>query len=253
MMHLTPRPISLLRASALAMAAGLVAVPAAANVNIPEGGAVARDSLSVIHLRVLDGCDGEATDRIEVEMPESVRGVTPAAVAGWDVEVETTADDAGAAEAKPPAEVGDDEQVTLVRWTGGPLPAGQLMDFGMRVYFPDEAGASLAFPVTQACGLTEIRWDGEKGTDNAAPRVAIGDHVGQRELGEIEDTVQALSEDVAALGEELKGVNPSNLQSRLAEVESRVDERFPEIVERMDRLADRIKALEEPSQDEAAE
>jgi hypothetical protein len=58
---------------------------------------------------------------------------------------------------------------------------------------------------------------------------------------------------VAALGEELKGVNPSNLQSRLAEVESRVDERFPEIVERMDRLADRIKALEEPSQDEAAE
>lgn len=252
-MNPVTRSATLLRASALAVAAGLVAVPAAANVNIPEGGAVARDSLSVIHLRVLDGCDGEATDRLEIEMPESVRNVTPAAVDGWTVEVETTTgDDAETGEAKSTADVGDDEEVTLIRWTGGPLPAGQLQDFGMRLHFPDEAGTSLAFPVTQACGLTEIRWDGEQGSDNPAPRVAIGNHVGQRELGEIEDTVRVLSEDVSKLGEELRGVNPSNLQRRMAEVESRVDERFPEVVARMDRLADRISALEE-SQDDSAE
>jgi uncharacterized protein YcnI len=244
-MRLAFRIDQLARASALSLAAGLLAAPTMASVNIPEGGAVPRDSLDIIHLRVLDGCEGEATDMIEVRIPESVRNVTPAVIPGWTVEVETVDGDGVA---KAPAEIAGDEEVSLVRWTGGPLPAGQFMDFGLRLRFPDEAGASLAFPVTQTCGLTSIEWDGEKDAENAAPRVAIGNHVGQRELGEIEDTVRVLSDDVAKLGEELRGVNPSNIESRLAEVESRIDRRLPEIVERMDRLADRIKALEEPEQ-----
>ena len=232
---------------ATAMAA-LVAMPAGANVNIPEGGAVARDSISVIHLRVFDGCDGQATDGLEVEIPESVRNVTPAAVPGWSVEVETAS-----GETMAPAEVAEGERVTAVSWSGGPLPAGQLMDFGLRAYFPDEAGATLAFPVTQTCGLTEVRWDGEQGTDNAAPLVAIGNHVGQRELGELEDTVRGLSDEVAQLRDELTGDADTSIESRLAAVQARVDERFPEIVDRMNRLADRISALEEPSPDASSQ
>ncbi len=248
-MNLTRPARGAVRATTLAAAAAvLVAMPTAANVNIPEGGAVARDSVSVIHLRVLDGCEGEATDRLEVEIPESVRNPIPEAVPGWTVELET-AD----GEVKTSAEIGEDEIVSLVRWTGGPLPAGQLMDFGMRAYFPDEAGATLAFPVTQACGLTEIRWDGEQGSDAAAPVVAIGDHVGQRDLGELEDTVQRLREEVAQLSDQVNGEADGSVDSRLGEVEARVDERFPEIVERMNRLADRIEALEEPSQDASNE
>lgn len=248
-MYLT-RPASRgLRALTLAAAAGaLVAMPAAANVNIPEGGAVARDSVSIIHLRVLDGCEGEATDRLEVEIPSSVRNPIPEAVPGWTVELET-AD----GETRAPAEVGADETVSLVRWSGGPLPAGQLMDFGVRAYFPDDAGATLAFPVTQACGLTEIRWDGEQGSDNAAPRVAIGDHVGQRELGELEDTVRQLADDIALLSDQVSGDADGSVESRLGQVETRVDERFPEIVDRMNRLADRIKALEESGEGDSSQ
>lgn len=240
-----------LGAATIAAATALLATPAVANVNIPEGGAVARDSVSVIHLRVFDGCDGQATDRLEVGIPETVRSVIPAAVPGWTVEVETA--DGASEETKAPAEVGDDERVSLVRWSGGPLPAGQLMDFGLRAYFPDEAGATLSFPVTQGCGSTEIRWDGEPGSENAAPLVAIGNHVGQRELGELEDTVRGLSEDLAQLRDELTGDGDTSVESRLGAVETRVDERFPEIVDRLNRLADRIGALEEPSQDSSSE
>jgi periplasmic copper chaperone A len=240
-----------LRASAIAAAAGLLALPASATVNIPEGGAVARDSVSVIHLRVLDGCGSEATDRIEIEIPEGVRNVVPASVPGWTVEVETTGDeDAGTDPAEAPATVGEDEQVTLVRWSGGSLPAGQFMDFGLRAYFPDEAGTTFAFPVVQGCGLTEVRWDGERDSENPAPLVAVGNHVGQRELGELEDTVEALDDDVTALAEQLDGMSPTELRDRLGEVETRVDERFPEIVDRMNRLADRITSLEDVAQGE---
>jgi len=227
----------LARATALAACAGLFAAPVGANVNIPEGGAVERGSFSVVHLRVLDGCDGEATDSIAMGIPRSVEAVTPEAVPGWTVEVETAGDD-DMAETKEPVDVTGDERITLVRWTGGPLPAGQFMDFGFRAQFPDEDGATVAFPVTQTCGLTEIRWDGDKDADNAAPLVAVGDHVGQRELGDLADTV-------AGLAQQLEGVDPAALQGRLGEVEGRVDERLPEMVDRMDRLANRIKALEE--------
>jgi uncharacterized protein YcnI len=234
--------------------AGLLAVPVAANVNIPEGGAVARDGVSVINVRVLDGCEGEATDRIEVQIPEAVSGVVPAHVPGRSVEVETAAAEETDAEsdgAETTAEIADDENVTLVRWTGGPLPAGQFMDFGMRAYFPDEAGMTVAFPVVQGCGLTEIVWDGERDSENPAPLVSIGNHVGQRDLGELQDTVETLSADLTSLTEQLEGVDPTTLQGRLGDVESRIDERLPELVERMNRLADRIGALEEPTDDTA--
>jgi uncharacterized protein YcnI len=254
-MNRPPLPSRLARASVLAAAAGLLAVPAAATVNIPEGGAVPADSVSVFHVRVLDGCEGEATDTVTVQIPEVVRNVVPASVPGWTVEVETvgqtdpSAEPAADASPSTTGELDDDEQVSVVRWTGGPLPAGQFMDFGMRAYFPDEPGMTVAFPVTQGCGLTEIRWDGEAGSENPAPIVAIGDHVGQRDLGELQDAVAVLSTDLATLTEQLEGVDPADLQQRTERVESRL----PELVERLNRLADRIGALEDSSGGGAAE
>jgi uncharacterized protein YcnI len=243
-------PSRLSRASALGAAAvGLLAVPAAASVNIPEGGAVPADSVSVFHFRVLDGCGGEATDTIAVEIPEAVRNVVPASVPGWTVEVETVGE-AGASVAPAPDasplttdELDETEQVAVVRWTGGPLPAGQFMDFGMRAYFPDEAGMTVAFPVTQTCGLTEIRWDGEAESENPAPTVSIGDHVGQRDLGELAEAVATLSSDLATLTEQLEGVDPADLQERT----QRVEDRLPALVQRLNRLAERIGALEDSS------
>jgi uncharacterized protein YcnI len=234
-MNLEHQAWRLLRGSALALGAALLAMPAAANVNIPEGRAVDADGVSIIHIRVLDGCDGQPTDRVEVAIPEPVDNVTPEAIPGWTIEVEAADSD----EAEPTAAV-EDDGITVVRWTGGPLPAGQFMEFGMRAYFPDEVGTTLAFPVVLGCGLTEIRWDGEQGSDNPAPQVTIGEQLGQRDLDQLAETVAAMSEEVAGLADQLTGVSPSNVRDRVSEVEDRI----PDLVERIQTLSDRIDALE---------
>ena len=210
-------------------AALLLAAPAQASINIPYGATVQRDSVSVITFRVLDGCEGEATDAIEVTIPDSIRNVQPEAVPGWTLELEKQ--DEGT----------DDERVTTVRWSGGPLPAGQFADFGMRAHFPDMEGA-IDLPTLQRCGLTEIRWDGETGnSENPAPRVGVGPKLGAREEVDLAQNVEALRVDVANLNDELSGVDPATVRDRVADIEDRI----PELVERMNRLADRITALEE--------
>lgn len=209
------------------------AAPAQAVINIPDGATVGRDSVSVVTFRVLDGCAGEATDAIEITIPDSIRNVQPQAVPGWTLEVET--EDEGT----------EDERITTVRWSGGPLPDGQFADFGMRAQFPDIEGV-VDFPTTQFCGLTEVRWDGEGGnSDNPAPRVGVGPSLGARDEVDLAQNVEALLGDVASLQEELSGVNPANIRTRVADIEDRI----PELADRMNRLADRIKALEEAATD----
>ena len=227
-----------------AAAAGLLAAPVAANVNIPEGRAVEADSVSVIHLAVLHGCDGEATDRIEMHIPESVRNVIPEAAPGWTIEVETVGGQGADASASPAAsesaaagvstEAALDDQIATVRWTGGSLPAGQYAEFGLRAHFPDDEGATLTFPVVQTCGLTEIAWDGDKDSEHPAPMVTIGDQINQKDLGELQDTVSALSADVSDLQDQLKGVNPANVRDRVKDLEEQVSE-----------IGDQLKALQE--------
>ena len=223
----------LLYGTALSVAAaGLLAAPVAANVNIPEGRAVEADSVSIIHLAVLHGCDGEATDRIEMHIPQSVRNVIPEAAPGWTIEVETVSGESAEASASPAAvESADaalptgaalDDQIATVRWTGGSLPAGQYAEFGLRARFPAEEGAILAFPVVQTCGLTEIDWDGDKDSEHPAPMVTIGDQINQKDLGELQDTVSALNADVSDLQDQLKGVNPSNVRDRVKDLEEQV-------------------------------
>lgn len=206
----------------------LAAAPAQAVINIPDGATVERDSVSVITFRVLDGCDGEATDAIEVTIPESLRSVEPEAVPGWTLEVVTE------------NEGSDDERISTVRWSGGPLPDGQFADFGMRAHFPDVEGA-IDFPTTQFCGLTEVRWDGESGnSDNPAPRAGVGPSLGARDQVDLAQNVETLRSDVDSLQEELSGVDPTSVRNRVEDIENRI----PELVNRMNRLADRIKALE---------
>ena len=43
----------------------------------------------------------------------------------------------------------------MVRWTGGELEDGLLMDFGIRARFPDAQDEVLEFPVVQRCGDVE--------------------------------------------------------------------------------------------------
>lgn len=85
--------------------------------SIPEGGAVTPDSVFVIHFQVREGCEGAATDTLEVAVPASVKNPTPEAIDGWDVAV-------------TPAEPGTSVSTT-VTWTGGPLEDGSFKEFGL--------------------------------------------------------------------------------------------------------------------------
>jgi uncharacterized protein YcnI len=151
-----------------------IALPASAHVTIPEGQVPGGGEGAVIHLRIPHGCEGAATDAIEVQIPEGVIGVTPEAVPGWTVETETVATD--------PYELYGatlTERTSVVRWSGGPLEDHQYLDFGINAIFPEDAG-ELTFPVVQRCGGAEEAWiqipeegQSEDDLERPAPTVAV--------------------------------------------------------------------------------
>lgn len=214
------------------MSAGLLvglSAPVAA-VNIPEGGAVTPGSTFVINFQVQEGCEGMPVDTLEVTIPESIGNAIPEAVPGWLIETETA----------------DDGSNSLVRWTGGSMPDGSFLEFGMRAGFPDEPGASIEFPVVKRCGLTSVDY---------APTVVLQPRLGVRDLLELQQTVDALGAEVEEIGDRLGNVNVVNLRDRLAEVESSIEQLSDRlgsvnVVNLRDRVAELEEAQEAAAQEE---
>lgn len=245
-------------ALALGLSLGLGALtagPAAAQVSIPDGGNLPPDRVSPINFRVVLGCDGSPTDRLEVEIPAGVVAVLPEAVPGWDVEVFYD-DDApeGEPSVEPgevagPAEDEDDRpDVRRVVWSGGSVPDGQFAEFGLRARFPDEPGASLAFPTIQSCGSMERRLTGGPDSDTPAPRVRIRENLSVAELNTLADTVEQLSAEVDDVAGQLTNVDPQNLRRRVGEVESQLQELQETVADLQQRLEESLGA-EEPTED----
>ena len=227
----------LITAAALGAVMLLVLATPAQGVRIPEGGIVPSDSTFVIHFQVNEGCDGSPTDALEVTIPETVENPIPEAMPGWVVETETAMTDGQATEDADP-------RISLVRWTGGPLEDGQLLEFGLRLRFPDDPGATLEFPVVQRCGPDlEQAWTGE---DEAfpVPTVVLAERLSERDLIALNESLDALVSEVDELRTQVRGVDAVNLRSRVADSESTADR----LVKRLDRLTDRIIALEEAAQ-----
>ena len=106
------------------------------------------------------GCDGAATDTLEVQIPVGVTSVKPKLMAGWTIETETAPvpEASMAPDASPAAGHSEEEAViTLVRWSGGSLPDSQYADFQLRAVFPETPG-TVAFPTIQRCGDAEVAW-----------------------------------------------------------------------------------------------
>lgn len=223
-----------LTAAAVSAVMLMVLAAPAQGVRIPEGGIVSPDSTSVIHFQVYEGCDGSPTDMLEVTIPESVRNPIPEAMAGWAVETETV-----------PTEGQDTEpRTSLVRWTGGPLEDGQLLEFGLRLRFPDEPGAVLEFPVVQRCGPDIVRaWTG---ADEAfsVPTLVLAERLNERDLIALSESVDELVAEVEDLRAQIRGVDSVNLRSRVADAESATQE----LAKRLDGLAERISVLEEAAE-----
>lgn len=145
-------PFRSLASMAAAVALLLItALPVAAHATVPDGSEVPANGSAVIHVRIPHGCEGAAVTAVEVQLPDGVVGAKPAWIAGWTATTE-----------KAPATYtlyGTEytERVDTITWTGGPLPDGQFLDFGISASFQMEPG-SYTLPVIQYCGSDSVAW-----------------------------------------------------------------------------------------------
>jgi uncharacterized protein YcnI len=212
----------------VALSAGLVAAlgGVAQAVNIPDGGTVEPDRVGLIHFRITEGCEGLPTDSLEVTIPEGLTNIVPEAVAGWTVETETV-------------DRGGDPEISMVRWTGGPLEDGQLLEFGLRATFPEDGGLVLTFPAVQTCGTTAIDWSGEEGSERPAPTVRVTDRVGALDLIALNELIGEMNATLEDIDSRMGDVDAPNLRSRVTDLETALEDlttQLEELTERLDEL-----------------
>ncbi len=141
-----------------ALAFGLAvsfAAPAFAHVTLDKSEAVAGSNYKAT-FRVPHGCDGAATTRISIRVPEGVIAVKPQPKPGW-VETTRIAKYAGVYENHGKTLT---EGVVEVTWEGGPLADDRFDEFAFQAKLPDDPEVMmLFFPVAQTCTEGEIAWD----------------------------------------------------------------------------------------------
>jgi uncharacterized protein YcnI len=206
-MSRAPAPRRAILAATLAGLMVAAAVPAAANVNIPEGGAVTPDSVFLFNFRVTSTCDGLPMDDLEVTIPENVVNPIPVSMPDWDTNIDVPEEDDGP---------------TVLSWDNGVLEDGRLLDFGVRARFPDEQDAVLEFPVVQRCGEVEQEF---------TPTIRLTTRFGQAEIAALSDSVAQLRDEVDTLRADVDGiqnqigqVNVTNLRNRVVDLEETVVE-----------------------------
>jgi len=132
-------------------ALGLLAAGAvSAHVSLEAGTAPAGSTYRAV-FRVPHGCDGAATTRLVVRLPEGVTQARPMPKAGWTLRVTPRAEAPGGHGAIPDA--------AEIAWEGGRLEDAHYDEFVMRVRLPDRPGEILHLPVVQECeGGTSSAW-----------------------------------------------------------------------------------------------
>jgi uncharacterized protein YcnI len=147
-------------------------------------GAHAMLTFSVPH-----GCDGAATNKLTVKVPEGVTSFTPQRSPFWKVDVTTKQLD------KPiKGEEGEDitEVPDIATWTAiTPLPDGQLDLLAVSAQLPSDAaaGAQVTFPLVQACvGGATTNWnqpvvEGQDEPEHPVPTLTIGSSGGSDAAG----------------------------------------------------------------------
>lgn len=107
-------------------------------------------------IKIGHGCDGSATTRVSVEIPEGVIGVKPMPKPGWTIKTEK------AAYARAYKHYHGDlsEGVKRITWEGGPLPDDFYDEFVFASFVARELtpDTTLYFPVTQSCEKGELAW-----------------------------------------------------------------------------------------------
>lgn len=107
-------------------------------------------------LKVPHGCDGAATVKVRVQIPEGVIAVKPMPKAGWQIETVK-----GAYAKSYPYFHGEQlsEGVKEIVWSGGKLPDEHYEEFVFSSFLAGELKSGpLYIPVTQGCEKGEASW-----------------------------------------------------------------------------------------------
>lgn len=126
-------------------------------------------------VRIGHGCEGKATIRVSVELPDGIAGARPQLKPGWTITIEKK-------KLAQPMDIGHgkttDEVVSRIVWEGGPLPDAYFDEFGLQLKLPKSApGDVLYFPVVQDCTEGSNRW-----VDIPDPHAAHGGGAEHRHL-----------------------------------------------------------------------
>jgi uncharacterized protein YcnI len=158
--------------AALVLAAATGA--ASAHITLETSEAAAGSAYKAV-FRVPHGCDGSATVKITVKIPEGVIAVKPMPHAGWTIDM------VKAKYAKAYDYYGSklDEGVTEVTWSGGNLPDAYYDEFVLRgMIAADVPAGPIYFPVVQECEKGVDRWieipeEGKPEPETPAPGLKV--------------------------------------------------------------------------------
>jgi len=163
------------RIAAFAVAAGALAVPAAAQAHVTvQPTSVPAGAETVLSVRVPNERDDAATVKVDVKLPPGFVSASWEAVPGWSVR-------AVKQKLSKPVQTDDgpiDEQVGEIVWTAAGRKAGiqpgEFRDFPLSVVIPGKAGQTLTFKALQTYSNgSVVRWIGAPGADEPAPRVEL--------------------------------------------------------------------------------
>jgi periplasmic copper chaperone A len=148
------RPLKVgLAAAAMALAVGAGAGPVAAHTE-SEYAAVPAGEQITVNFAPTHGCSGSPTTEVSVRVPAS--GATAGDAEGFTSSVEADGDR------------------TVLRWTGGLLPADEEGEFPITFTVPDTVGELLLFPTVQTCEVGEVAWiDGDPDGEHPAVRMLV--------------------------------------------------------------------------------
>ena len=120
-------------------------------------------SYQKVTVRITHGCDGAATNKVIVVLPDGILTARPQAKPGWQVEFlkEKLAEPVAAGHGKMLS-----ERIVQVIWSGNSLPDSQFDEFALSLKLPaGTAGTVLPFVTVQECdGGKSWHWSAEPGT-----------------------------------------------------------------------------------------
>lgn len=153
----TRRIAAHLVAASAAAGVGLLSLagPASAHATIIPT-TTAASAYTVLTVSIGHGCEGSATTKVAIQVPEEVLSVTPTRHPLWNMteQQEKLAEPVTDAHGNKVTE----RDAVVVYTTKTPLPDGQRDSFELSLQLPEEEGKTLAFPVVQSCVKGENPW-----------------------------------------------------------------------------------------------